>query len=60
MGDDIGSITDRLVWGGVGTLMSLDINNFFMEWTPRFQAMVTREGERRRDSFAALTPKEGT
>lgn len=60
MGDDIGSITDRLVWGGVGTLMSLDINNFFVEWTPRFQAMVTREAERRRDRIAALTPKEGT
>jgi hypothetical protein len=33
--EDTTSTGDRLVWGAIGTLMELDIRNFFTEWTPK-------------------------
>ena len=39
VGEDIGSVPDRLLWGAVGTLMRLDTTKFFDEWTPKFQVL---------------------
>ena len=38
VGDDstLQNISDRLLWGAVGTLMSIDIKAFLEEWTPKF------------------------
>ena len=33
VGDDIGNIPDRLVWGGCGTLMNQTIENLLINWT---------------------------
>lgn len=30
------TVSDRLVWGAVGTLMKIDIRTFLNEWTPKF------------------------
>lgn len=40
------SVPDRLVWGAVGTLMKLDLNDFFENWNPRFQVLF-EEAERK-------------
>jgi hypothetical protein len=34
---DIRTVSDRLLWGAVGTLMQLDIKAFLQEWTPKFR-----------------------
>ena len=39
VGDESSSIPDRLVWGAAGTLMKLNLNSFFSEWTPKFYAL---------------------
>ena len=31
------SISDRLVWGAVGSLMSLDLDEFMRQWTPKLK-----------------------
>ncbi len=31
---------DRLTWGAVGTLMEMDINEFFNEWTPKTRILL--------------------
>lgn len=49
VGDGLMSVSDRLVWGAVGTLMFLELDTFFKEWTPRLRAMVERE-ERRQET----------
>ena len=33
------STGDRLIWGAIGTLMELDINKFFSEWTPKLRVL---------------------
>jgi len=33
VGDDGNSISDRLLWGGVGTLMEMDITSFMKKWS---------------------------
>lgn len=39
VGEDGASVPDRLVWGATGTLMKLNLADFFTEWTPKFQAL---------------------
>jgi hypothetical protein len=41
VGDDssLRTVADRLLWGAVGTLMKIDIEQFLEEWTPKFQEM---------------------
>ena len=41
--DSPSCIADRLVWGAVGTLMELDIPQFFKTWAPKFQSFVRNE-----------------
>lgn len=36
VGEDIANIPDRLIWGGVGTLMSAEIQPLLQKWTPTF------------------------
>lgn len=43
IGDSLSTVPDQIVWGGVGTLMSLDIESFFVEWTPKFELMMEKE-----------------
>jgi hypothetical protein len=40
VGDDSASIGDRLVWGAVGTLMSMNLDYFFRHWTPKLAVMM--------------------
>ena len=35
--EDTTSTGDRLIWGAIGTLMELDVKNFFTEWTPKLK-----------------------
>ena len=42
VGDVSSSVTDRLMWGAVGTLMTLDVESFFRQWTRR---MRSEQGE---------------
>jgi len=42
VGEGYGSIPDRLVWGAVGTLMRLDLDEFYDAWTPRFKGLYSR------------------
>ena len=37
VGDSSTSVADRLVWGAVGTLMSLDLEPFFEQWTQKMR-----------------------
>lgn len=39
---------DEVVWGGKGTLMTLDIDKFFDEWSSKFKFMTRREEQRQR------------
>jgi len=34
------NIAGRLVWGAVGTLMEIDIEDFLYEWTPKIRQML--------------------
>jgi hypothetical protein len=34
---DEGNVADRLVWGAIGSLMSLDIDEFMKQWTPKLR-----------------------
>lgn len=36
VGEDISNIPDRMVWGGVGTLMNADIVTLLTKWSPTF------------------------
>lgn len=47
VGEDIANIPDRLIWGGVGTLMNADIQPLLARWTPTF--VVKKEEEGRTD-----------
>ena len=40
--DDVG---DRLVWGAVGSLMSLDIEQFMKTWTPKFRELENKKND---------------
>jgi uroporphyrinogen-III synthase len=40
VGDDNSSIKDRLVWGAVGTLMTLNIPAFMTEWAPKLDKLI--------------------
>lgn len=35
VGEDLGSLGDRLLWGSEGTLMGADMEDFMKRWTPR-------------------------
>ena len=37
--EDTVSVPDRMVWGAIGTLMELDIKQFFTEWTPKLEVL---------------------
>ena len=37
---------DRLTWGAIGTLMEMNIDKFFEEWTPRTRATIDRRLQR--------------
>lgn len=37
VGDDFTSVSDRLVWGAVGTIMSMELEPFFKEWSPKLR-----------------------
>jgi hypothetical protein len=50
VGDDLASVPDRLLWGAVGTLMKLDINKFFSEWTPKFYILLEMAKRNRNNS----------
>ena len=39
------TVSDRLVWGAVGTLMKIDIRNFLNEWTPKFSQSFKEKTE---------------
>lgn len=41
VGDESSSIKDRLVWGAVGTLMSMNIPTFMNEWAPKLDKLIT-------------------
>jgi hypothetical protein len=43
VGDDSGSIGDRLLWGATGTLMKLDLSDFFAEWNPKFIGLLSEK-----------------
>lgn len=34
------SLLDRMTWGAEGTLMELNINDFFELWTPKFRNLA--------------------
>ena len=34
---DEDSVSDRLVWGAMGSLMSLDLDEFMEKWTPKLK-----------------------
>lgn len=34
MGEDLGSLRDRLTWGAEGTLMAASAEDFMRRWTP--------------------------
>jgi hypothetical protein len=38
LGDSIEDFQDRLVWGGVGTLMETNVEDFLRRWTPRLRS----------------------
>jgi len=40
VGDGISSISDRLIWGAVGTLMRMNLDSFLTEWTPKLEALT--------------------
>lgn len=40
VGDDFTSISDRLVWGAVGTIMSMELDPFFKEWSPKLRLFI--------------------
>lgn len=33
--------SDRIVWGAVGTLMTMDIQSFLSEWTPKLKQLTS-------------------
>lgn len=35
MGEDLGSLKDRLLWGAEGTLMTAGAEDFLRRWTPQ-------------------------
>lgn len=37
--EDTISVPDRMIWGAIGTLMELDIKQFFTEWTPKLEVL---------------------
>jgi len=53
VGDEGSSITDRLVWGAVGTLMEMDLNSFFAQWKPKFR-VLTEVAKRKREALEAI------
>lgn len=67
VGDDNSSIKDRLVWGAVGTLMSMNIPSFMNEWAPKLDKLITvaamkagsSEGVASRRALVALTRENG-
>jgi hypothetical protein len=48
IGDGSGTDPEEVVWGGKGTLMALDIDKFFDEWSSKFKFMIRREEQRQR------------
>ena len=40
VGDTASSVPDRLVWGAVGTLMELELNSFFEEWSQKLRKFL--------------------
>ena len=67
VGDDNSSIKDRLVWGAVGTLMSMNIPSFMNEWAPKLDKLIkvaslkasSSEGLQSRKALVALTRENG-
>lgn len=45
VGEDIINIPDRLIWGGVGTLMNAEISSLLVKWTPVFVKDGENENE---------------
>lgn len=43
VGEDISNIPDRLIWGGVGTLMNAKIVTLLEKWSPTFLQIQTKE-----------------
>jgi hypothetical protein len=33
------NIADRVLWGATGSLMKMNLDNFFTEWTPKLKKM---------------------
>ncbi|CAM9350618.1 unnamed protein product [Choristocarpus tenellus] len=46
VGDDLESFKDRLVWGGVGTLMEANVEKFMGRWTPVIHGGATSMGSK--------------
>ena len=42
VGEDVGDIPDRLVWGGCGTLMKEDIDVLIQKWAGLLSLMKER------------------
>jgi hypothetical protein len=45
VGEEIRDIPDRLVWGGVGTLMTEDIDAVLTKWTRIIRRSSARMGD---------------
>ena len=39
VGDDFRAVADRMVWGGVGTLMEVEVEDFLRKWGDTVRAM---------------------
>ncbi len=44
VGEDLGSLRDRLTWGAEGTLMSASADDFMRRWTPLMLNTNTSKG----------------
>jgi len=45
VGEDITNVPDRLIWGGVGTLMNAEIQPLLERWSPTFLGTLQKEVE---------------
>lgn len=43
VGEDLGSLRDRLLWGAEGTLMSAKADDFMRRWTPLMRTATQGE-----------------
>lgn len=47
-------LTNRMIWGAIGTLMELDIKSFFKNWTPKLAELVQEAKEKSIDANGSL------